>query len=299
MKITTWLFCLLTIAATATAASAGTLVVDGDTSDWGVYVGHGNTSNMNSYSGHPGIGLLGFVAEDQDDFADVTGYLGPLSGGQDYDAEFLAAAQDGGLLHVLLVSGQRPGNSFKWFGPGDLRIETSAGTYGLEVGGGPGGPGAPDSVVEGDAGTTYTFKSNGYTLAANGTDAAQTAGSLWFSPTWLDDPIAPFEPTQMEIGGGLFVGLADYVFTLNSYTWQHSVIELAFDPAWLDGELTSIHWRPAWGNDELDLVVRLVDDLNRQGAPIGAPLPAAAIPGFLGLVALGAIRRFRRRAGDR
>ena len=164
----------------------------------------------------------------------------------------------GGFPQVALadsiVTGQRPDNGFKYFEPGDIRIETSLGTYGIEVGGGKGGKGG-SAISDGASGSTYKMNSNGDVTDHYTASSRQVAGSIWADLDWLADPIAPYGPVQFKIDGdSTLVGQADYVFTRNSYTTQHAVIELAFDLDVLEGAMIqSVHWRPTCGNDELNV----------------------------------------------
>lgn len=264
----------LTIAVmTLTSASYADLVVDADLSDWGVTVADNNASTL---AFAPGFELLGSNIEDQDDLAGIGEYVGPNLGGQRYDAELLAVAHQNGKLFVALVSGQRPDNEFKWFAPGDLLIETSAGRYGIEMGGGPGG--GPGSLLNAGApGSTYILKSNGETLEHHWADGQQTVGSIWRDAEWIPDPIAPAVPTQMSITpASVQVGMADYGYTRDSVTTQHSVIELALDVSMFAGAtIEQVAWRPSCGNDELQVPLNFVPEpptlaLMAGGALLGA-----------------------------
>ncbi len=233
------------------AVHAG-LIVDGHLGDWGVVVADNNGS---TYSFLPGLDLLGWHIEDQDDKAGHGFVLGPNQGGQDYDAEMMAVALQGGRIHIAIVTGQRPDNGLASFGPGDIRIETASGTLGIEVGGGAGGAGG-SLITAGAPGSTYTLDGNGVTKSHMVAAPAQVAGSIWSQATWLLDPISPKGPVQMEINtGSTLLGTADYVYTRDSLTAQHAVIELSFDLALVGGpgESFSVHWRPSCGNDELDV----------------------------------------------
>jgi hypothetical protein len=240
---------LLVLAALASLTYAAP-VVDGSVADWGIVVADNNGSN---FAGLSVGGLLGFHLEDQSDTAGHSALLGPNRGGQDYDAEFMAAASDGTKLYVVVVTGQRPDNGFSYYGPGDLRITTSGGEYGIEVGGGVGGNGGA-AITEGADGATYLLNSGGFTTGTIATNAAQDAGTIWKNPTWILDPITPQGPTQMQLTGGTYKGLADYVFTRNSFSTQHAIIELSFDLSAFGGEtLIGVYWRPSCGNDELNV----------------------------------------------
>ncbi len=263
--------------------------MDGDLTDWGIVVADGNASNISAYAGYSGIDLLDWMSEDTNDNSNSY-YVGPNYGGQNYDAEFLAAATAGGKLYLAIVSGQRPDNGPRLFAPGDIRIETTSGIFGIEVGGGLYGGGDDGSFIEeGAPGTTYELNSHGYTISVD-YSITQLAGSVWQDALWRLDPIAPGVETQ-QLSGGTLVGLADYYFSRNSYGTQHSIIELsvpltAFGPVGLDAE-TDIFWRPSCGNDELQV-----------GFTHIAPLPGAVGPGLavFALLSLAGVIRRRRAA---
>ena len=228
---------------------AAPLVVDGNLSDWGVTVADNNGS---VYGLASDIGLLGFMVEDQNDSAGDSGYLGPNHGGQNYDAEMIAVAYLDSRIYVSIVTGQRPDNGFQRYAPGDIYIETADAVYGIEIGGGEGG-GPGSAVVTGDSGSTYSLSGNGYTQAHTVAPVAQTAGSIWCGPTWVYDPINPYSPTQVDTSlAGSLVGVAEFIYTRDTSTAQHAVIELAFDFDILGGEnIETIRWTPSCGNDEV------------------------------------------------
>ncbi len=245
------LICLVVVLLNTIPAMA--LIVDGNLSDWGVNVADQNQSTFNFAVN---IGLLGSHVEDQDDLAGDSGYLGPNIGGQNFDAEMMAVALTGGRFYISIVTGQRPDNGLARYNPGDLIITTAGGTFGLEVGGGAGG-GAGSAIAAGATGSTYTLNSSGFTTAHANANAQQTAGSIWGNVDWLLDPISPKVPVQFAINGGsTFVGLADYIYTRNTVTSQHAIIELSFPAAWFAGNsIESFTWRPSCGNDELQVMV--------------------------------------------
>lgn len=274
------------------AASAG-ITVDGNLNDWGINV---KDNNQTTYNVPNNIGVIATFKEDQDDNAGSGGYLGPHSGGQDYDAEFLGVAKNGNTLSIAVLTGQRPDNGFSKFAPGDIQIfGTQNGqsvVFGIEVGGGSGG-GSGTAITEGAAGTTYNTNSSGATTSIATTPAAQVAGSIWKDVTWLNNPLNPQGPVQFVINGNsVYGGLADYVYTRNSFTTQHAVIELAIDlstPFWNNVSLNSIQWLPACGND--------VVSVNLPPMPSVNPIPEPSSVALWSLGAVGCLvgRRLRRR----
>ena len=246
---------------------AGPLTVDGNlANDWGINVldgpiaGDTTPSNINEYGGMTVDGLtVWFHSEDTNDTSNSYS-LGPYSGGQNYDGEFLGATIYDNKLWISVVSGQRPDNGPSLYSPGDIRITTDSGVFGVEVGGGAYSTSDTGyAIVEGDYGSTYSLNGSGYTVSVLNT-FSPAAGSMWFEPTWKVDPIDTSVPKQIDpsMYVGVFAGMADYTFTRNSSTGQHSVIEMSVPLAYFTGfNLQTIEWRPSCGNDELSLIVEL------------------------------------------
>ena len=293
------------------------IIVDGGTSDWGVVVSDGTSANKtpsNFGTGTPlvlassnnGFGdnavyyrdlpnskdTMFFQAEDQDDTAGGGGYLGPYYGGQDYDAEFLGASLSGGkTLSILVVSGQRPDNGLSNYSPGDIRISTSVGVFGIEVGGN-----ATDNYA-----TTYNLNTSGFTTSVT-SHTNRLAGSIWKTSStpdsaanWISDsiPAAPDYPVQLNhstLKSSDFVGTANFINTKNSSTITHSMIEVNFDAFSLLGsgvKINSISWYPSCGNDSLIITM---------GGAQTVPEPSAfAIAPVLSLFAMVCQRSRRKR----
>ena len=301
--------CAALLALLLVSPAFGGIAINGNLSDWGVSVADNNGSNFGVAAG-AGQATLGdgsvmyYHLEDQHDLAGHSTLLGPNYGGQDYDAEFMGVVLNGTQLSIAIVTGQRPDNGFTFFAPGDIRIQTSQGVFAVEVGGGMGG-GSGTAITEGALGATYRLNANGETkgaLLSDGTavgdlsgpnpqlvaNASQTAGSIWKDPEWIFDPIVPQGPTQMQFVGGTRVGDADYIYTRNSSTSQHSIIELTLDAALLGGGiLESVYWRPSCGNDELNV------DVDRQIVPEASTLVSWGLLAFC--AALGMVFNKRRK----
>ena len=260
---------LLLLAAVAAAAPID--VHDGTLADWGVLVQDDNLSNINSYGLADWVAAGGaagaFLGADREDSNDLSNsyYLGPNWGGQNYDAELLVAAIQGGKLHVAISTGQRPDNGFRYYSPGDLRIEMNDGTaFAVEVGGGAGG-GAGGAITTGADGSTYLLSSGGYTTG-HVSSGSQFAGKIYSGTSasggnWIFDPISPKGPVQIDPDNpGTFVGVADYEFSRNSFTSQHSILEFGINLSLFGGDVSgidSIHWRPSCGNDEVNLSLQI------------------------------------------
>lgn len=268
-----------------TTINAYAITVDGNLSDWGILVADGTSSQPigTSYSGLR-TDLAGYHQEDTNDLSNSY-YVGPNYGGQNYDGEFFGALQDGSTLYLSILSGQRPDNGSNSYGglfsPGDIRIETSLGVFGIEVGGGAVGN-TGGAITEGANGSTYSVNSHGYTTGHTSL-STQTAGSVWFGADWILDPISPQQPVQMSINStSTMVGTADYIFTRNSVTRQHSIIELALDMDMFGGAtLYDMYWLPSCGNDELRISTKISS----------VPEPASIALLGLGLLGIGFMRR--------
>ncbi len=262
--------CLLTLS--TASLSAATLTVDGDATDWGFTVADNNGS---TFVPDGSLNLVGLFVEDSDDLAGDYEPVGPSLGGQNYDCEVLAAAVQGSDLHLIVVSGQRPDNGLTRYAPGDLRITTSAGVFGVEMGGGPGG-GPGTMQVGGETGSTYTLDNDGYSVSHADAAPAQTVGSVWANPNWIFDLVPPTGETQLDIsGGGTYVGDATFRFTRDMVTTQHSIIELSIPLSFFGGAMINgIAYYPACGNDELVLDTQFVPEPSTFGL---AALAAVAL----------------------
>ncbi len=285
------------------ATFAANISVDGSLADWGINVADGNASswgvspNPSTGNGSSGGFNFRYHLEDQSDTAGAGGFVGPNVGGQNYDAEFLGVGLDAGRIVITVVTGQRPDNTFGEFAAGDIRIVTTTGTIGVEVGGGAGHTGGAPSaaITEGALGATFKLDSSGYTVgvlnssgSSSGnvsglaTTVTQKAGSVWLNPTWLPDPIpTPTSMTQFKSTGGTLLGLSDYIYTRDSLTGQHAVIELAIPLSYLGNMIiSSVEWAPSCGND---LLMVEVDFHN--------PEPATLSLLLLGGLGLAGLRR--------
>jgi hypothetical protein len=266
-------------------AFAAPIAIDGNLSDWGIHVMDGPDN------GAPGVGgtdysglrsdLIGHMTEDTNDVRNNY-TVGPYSGGQNYDGEFFGGLVQGNTLYLAILSGQRPDNGSSLYAPGDIRITTSAGIFGIEVGGGIDGDGGA-TLTEGAQGSTYTLDSHGYTTG-HSDSTTQTAGSLWKNTSWLLDPISHSQ--QVQLTGGSYVGMTDYIFTRDDVSQSHSIIEVAIDMNLFDGAtLQQLYWSPSCSNDRL----YFTPDMNQ------APAPATLALMGLGLLGMSTARRRLRR----
>jgi len=287
-------------------ASAG-YVTDGSLTDWGFASGTGTSAVKDRNYDTPSYGSafinqttptdpltkhskmfagsstnwFNYVMEDSNDSWDVSHTLGPNRGGQDYDSEFMGIGRYGDQVVISILTGQRADNVLADFAPGDIKLTTTKGVYGVEVGGGIGGASSSAVTTLGGLGSTYQTASDGYTIGALNSDGSkwvdtsngnsttalknatsynglgassqQTAGSIWFSPTWLKDPIpTPTTDVQIEYGTGTYKGQASsYIYKQVAGT-QHAVIEVSIPISMFQGAtITQIEWSPSCGNDIL------------------------------------------------
>ena len=321
------------------ADSEAGITIDGNLADW-----HGLVSGPNGYLAHsddtsvkydsshgltntyppnesnPATQLADFEGRTDslayvfEDSPTTEGWVGPNSGGQNYDAEFMGAFVDlvGGQqkLFIAIATGQRSDNGGTLFAPGDIRfaVPDSAAPgginfFGLEV-----GADNSEDVGGNKAGKTWTLDGNGYTVPAGTVShTAQFAGSVWDTidvgggsennGEWIDDPVGTPTETQFDIGSagspaGSFVGAADAFVYLAPASSQHAFIELRLDVDTLFGGVlpSSIAWSPSCGNDRLE-----VKDV--PGAP-PIPEPASFVVWSL-LTLVGCASAWRRRRATR
>ena len=243
-----------------------------------------------------GGGVLGrtlsYVYEDS---IDGDPPLGPNSGGQNYDAEYLGFFATESKYWIGIASGQRRDNGFDKFGLGDIRLyfrDTSATEFLFGVETGMGDMGASPytySREEGSEGRTYNLYPSGYTNTVSTTSDTQRAGDVLATPNvsdWRDDPIEPYTKTQIVRGDR--VGTADYIFDYGLDLGEHSFIELSIDRGMFasDLTLTSVGWSPACGNDLLLIT-------NPPHAPI--PEPGSVVVWALLSLTVGAYAWRRKR----
>lgn len=291
------------------SAGAG-ILVDGSLGEWVSPIADNNGSAWSpvlpAYGGPGTTGLLAGTnphLEDQNDNAGHGAFLGPNYGGQDYDAEYMAVAitvpGSGKLteatIHIAISTGVRPDNGFSYFGPGDIRIEANGTRYGIEVGGGPGG-GSGLLLEEGAAGSTYDLNGSGYTTGHTSL-ASQKTGEIYKNAAWIDDPIAPPTPVQMDASSADLVETADYAYTRDTVTGQHAMMELSFSAQEFltaaGGLDFQVYWSPACGNDLLHTMVSLAAPIIPED-DVPVPEPATVMLFVVGLAGLGSLMRCRK-----
>jgi hypothetical protein len=307
--------CLI-LGISAGQASADIVTVgDGSLADWDLTVADNNGSFTQLPTNLTNSLLFGtrtlpngftysYALEDQDDNSDDND-LGPNGSGQKYDSEFLGLGYDGDNVVISIVTGQRSDSLVYHYSPGDIRVQTTLGVFGVEVGGGPGDrPYNSDMIEEGEVGSTYyldtdattkgVLNSDGqayYTVMGLTADASQQAGSVWFNPGWIYDPLvngfgdyAGQQPVQLVSTGGTLKGLADFAYSWNATVSKHAIIEVAIPKSYFMGAtIESVQWSSSCGNDVLFLET-----------PSSVPEPSSLALVALGGLTLCGFRRSRR-----
>jgi len=341
--LTTGCAALVLLTAMSTMAQAA-IQIDGILNDWGVTLDSNSHLVYDSAYGaaystattpiapQEGINVLvggqkvTYQIEDTND--NSNNYrVGPLYGGQNYDAEGLFVSVHENDLYIAVATGQRADNGSstpdeKYFAPGDISILGSS-VWGIEVGGGQGGKSSAsllsaESVVrEGDGGTTYHIGSNGYAIPSTSPHsshrAEQTAGSVWLTDgsssatldathdidwqTGIAGSGSPRPLTQLT-GGSLVSASVDYAYNfgydpdgLVEDFGQHAFIELVIrDYADVFGNNLSgatVRWAPACGNDQLYLEA----EIPKGVVPEPASLVVWSLLGGLGIAVVWYRRR--------
>lgn len=279
------------------SAQALTFTIDGDLSEWGVTMGNGVSGGVGSTY----VTVAGITANEEDTNDTSNSYpVGPNSGGQNYDWEYLGATIQSGDLYIGIMSGQRPDNGFAYFSPGDIRITTTFGrTFGIEVGGGAGDATGAGSFTESsdsrginalDEGSFYALNGSGYT-STHSYSAAHAVGGLYETTgveatAWYTEMVGglPNTQSQLQLLGGTYMGTADYIFRWTSGS-VHATIELGIDMSAFaldtDDEISTISWQPSCGND--------LGSIGTPGTQVPEPATIA-----LALLSAGAVATVRR-----
>jgi hypothetical protein len=290
------------------------ITVNGVLSDWGISLdsnrhlvydsayGYSYNSQTNvEKQGQTTINGQKIIYDLEDSNDNSNSYrVGPLYGGQNYDAEALVVTVSGSDLYIGIATGQRPDNGSTFFAPGDICITKGTKTWGIEVGGA--SRAASSQVVDGDKGTRYTVDRYGNTTSTAQL-SGQSAGSIWDGGTWtLGIDGSGDVKTQLNTGGaygGTYLGTSDYVYRFDSAFGQHAFIELCIpNYAQLFGttlDSATIRWAPVCGNDQLNLCVILPGE-----TPNTTPEPASVfIWAALSLAAACIAKRASRSAKSR
>lgn len=323
-------------------AANATLTVDGNLNDWGITMGNwGHMSYDDAYgAGYQSIQGPGFMStsgsdpataptigghtiyfamEDTNDW-DGNYTVGPFSGGQNYDAEFLGVSLNNGILSFAIASGQRQDNWKSNYAPGDLMIHTTEEVvggsikrwYGIELGGGEGGYSATnytnlhtDGTLDGTVnGSTYNLLTSSGSTDSHTSVAGQPVGSIWENSDgdWRRglpmDSSGNFDGIETQIDGGTQItegglgspaAIAAVAVNFDYDLGQHAWIELQMDTSWLEGQVDSVRWAPSCANDQLCLTVCLP-----LGKNASVPEPASVmIWGLLSLTAGACVWRRR------
>ena len=258
------------LAAFTMAPPAGAYVIDGDLQDW---LAGAPTRSADDWLPKAGVK---WAAEDQ-----ITSYLNPGYGGQNYDAEAIYVDISGDDLYIAIVTGRAPGTDVRYPG-GDIAINL-------------GWPGGNDDSFEV---AIVTQDHDGYTAGD------VVAVDEWFYGLWTGanayDPANANDYKQahpVAVKSGTRKGEAELVYKKGSYggatlkdrigpyTGEHYVIEAKVDLGLLgldvNGDPFLAHWTQWCANDWIQV------DPDPQQIP--AP-PTLALVG-LGLALLGVGRR--------
>jgi hypothetical protein len=305
--------CIVVVLA-CSASSQAAISVDGVLTDWGISLDSNKHLVYDSaygyaYNSQANVEKRGYatvqgakIAYDLEDSNDNSNsyQVGPLYGGQNYDAEALVVTVSGKNLYIGISTGQRLDNGAKYFAPGDICISKNSKTWGIEVGGK--SKSLPTQILEGDKGASYVVNNSGYASSSTSL-SGQLAGSVWEGGTWtIGISGSGGVKTQLNTGGrfgGTYLGTSDYVYRFDSTFGQHAFIELCIpDYKQLFGDSldnATIRWAPVCGNDQLNLCVVLPSD-----NPNPTPEPASVVvwAGLSLAAAWFARKRFSRSAGN-
>jgi hypothetical protein len=246
------------------AITSGGMVANGDLSDWGLNLDPATGSLIGLTNGTGSLTHDGFSFN----YAYAPGVLSSGLVADDYDTIFLAMGVKDDRLAIAIVTNQRPDNGALRYSPGDIHLQTTNGSYGVEVGGGLGGKFGGGAIGYGESyGSTYKISTSGNTIdyAAG---LRVKSGYVVENPDWHTFPWTtpgsgladPYDKLQINhLRPGTIVSTAE---TVDFYHGRndpagspHTVIEVLIDLS-VFGEgntILGVHWSPASGHDLLSL----------------------------------------------
>lgn len=272
-------FGMLIGASTASAEAVTGILVDGLLSDWGVQdSGISSDNNVGTPLNSNWTPTQGaWISED---WVQSGGYVGPLYGGQNFDAEALYTGFDisTSTLYVALVTGfDIQGEDSLPYLPGDIFIDFGQnGSWDL----------AFDVSSRSDA--------DGESL--DSVSARTGVGTGWYDAPPNGGVVGLTSTPYAANGTSSSAGTASFFYNNNgpwTDSWDHNVYEFGYhvtNASWLDEILLNdgdglgwtVHWTMSCGNDVLDL----------DAAPV--PVPAAAPIALLGMGIVALVSRDRK-----
>lgn len=317
------------LGAVASVSSASAITVDGNMVDWNITLKDGvgtpaTQTNFGTYAPGGATNLGVFVDDHCADNSSsclfptqVPGHT--IGGGQDFDSEFIAAAQNGTKLYIAIVSGQRPDNAAANYEPADLKIGQTGGlnagvTYGIELGACGTAAGCVHAVNGTENGVTWALNGSANSAGPGSTPAGQTTGAIFKNASFrtgaygdpgiqLDTNTTPHarenasDPNNATpiAGSGLNIGALDALAEGASGSTTHWVIEMELD---LETLLQTGTDHSSWHNTSLDLTwgpscynSHIEVTLTTPQGDIPNPEPATLAVFGLGILGLGALRR--------
>ncbi len=278
-------FAIAGICSNVAAEAVTGIAVDGVLGDWGVLAP--TTVDGNTWAPSQGA----WESEDSTNVDGVSGKVGPLFGGQNFDIEALYTGFDiaTNMLYVAFVTGF------------DIEGETAGGN-GYFVGDVFIDFGFQDtSPLVGEVGQpwdlAFDLSSRSGTAAGSTVDAIGDAGVAQGDVVYDETPLTPpggfASGAYIATGGTVDTGGASFAYTDNWGGGDHNVYEFGYQVTnadWLDelilGGVNSGGWTARWtmscGNDVLEVAANPV------------PVPAAAPMVLLGMGMVGFARRRRR-----
>jgi len=211
-------------------ASALTVTVDGNLSDWGLNTGSFVTNGNNWDPGLSGV----YVA--QEDWVTThngySGYVSPGYGGQNYDIEAILVTSDATNLYIAIASGFPPFNNGS-YDPGDIAIDLGA---------------------DGSYDYAFVFYPDNRSNITHDDALYQVLDSSAWEDVYYSQH-SESNPFCLKDTTGLYQYIADGSFAYTSDSTPRYLMEVSIPWSALGGYVGwfKVHWTMECGNDHLEV----------------------------------------------
>jgi len=261
------------MAVAASTASAVTITVDGNPSDWGIDLGPGSAADWDPLAGVQGS-WPGGANNEYDYTGGSSGWVYPGYGGQDYDAEALYFAYDDTYAYFGVATGF-PSDGISNYRPGDIALD-----FGCD--------GSWDFGIET---TNWTNNTKGALYQTDNCDWRTPSYSSSF-PSELKDMPTCDRVWKAHSSDALYPNLIYTTCATNSHYFIEAAVPIDQLPFSSGPDLTTFkaHWTMSCGNDVVETGCMTYTPPNDTPPPPAIPEPATCTLLGSSLLAMVALR---------